>query len=119
MTNEAEAKLDLGIAPEAVEVFGRRYKRFTQLVGELRAANEVKKQAEAESKRLNGELQVMWADVDAKTVMDEGARVTLVQSSSSHISKEKLLEAGVLATVIRDCTKISSYSFVKVTEPKR
>lgn len=115
MTNEAEAKLDLGVAPEAKEVFGRRYSKFTQLVGELRAANEVKKQAEEESKRLNKELQSMWADVEAKTVVEDGCKVTLVSSSNSHISKEKLLEAGVLASVIRDCTSVVSYQFVKVT----
>jgi hypothetical protein len=117
MTNEET--VELGIIPEAVEVFGGRYKKFAYLVGELRAANEVKKQAEAESKRLNGELQLMWADVEAKTVTDEGCKVTLVQSSNSHISKEALLQAGVLATVIRDCTKVVNYSFVKVTEAKK
>jgi hypothetical protein len=105
--------------PEAVDVFGSRYKRFTQLAGELRAANEVKKQAEAEAKRLNAELQLMWADVETKTVMDEGARVTLVQSSSSTINKERLLELGVLATVIKEATKTTNYSFVKITEGKQ
>lgn len=118
MTNEAEAKIDIGIAPEAKEVFGRKYQRFTHLVGELRAANEVKKQADEESKRLNKELQSIWADVEAKTVVDDGAKVTLVSSSNSHISKERLLELGVTATVIRDATKVVEYSFVKVTESK-
>jgi hypothetical protein len=112
MTAETEA------IPEAVDVFGSRYKRFTRLVGELRAANEVKKQAEAEAKKLNADLQLMWADVEAKTVMDEGARVTLVQSCNTHISKERLLELGVLATVIKEATKTMNYSFVKVTEGK-
>src|SRR6267142_3491414 len=116
MTNEATAKVEIGIAPEASEVFGRRYRKFTQLVGELRAANEVKKQADEESKRLNKELQLMWSDVEAKTVIDDGAKVTLVSSSNSHISKERLLELGVTATVIRDATKVVSYSFVKVIE---
>lgn len=119
MTNEAEAKLDLNIVPEAAEVFGRRYKKFTQLVGELRAANEVKKQADEESKRLNQELQSMWADVEAKTVLEDGCKVTLVSSSNSHVSKELLLGAGVAATVIRDCTKVVNYSFVKITEAKK
>jgi hypothetical protein len=118
MTNEAAAKVEIGVAPDAKEVFGRRYQRFSHLVGELRAANEVKKQADEESKRLNKELQSMWADVEAKTVVDDGARVTLAQSSNSHISKERLLELGVTATVIRDATKVVEYSFVKVTEPK-
>jgi hypothetical protein len=104
--------------PEAGEVFGPQYRRFTQLVGELRAANEVKKQAEAEAKRLNNDLKLMWADVEAKTVTDEGARVTLVQSSNSTINKEKLLELGVTATVIRDATKTTTYTYVLVTEGK-
>jgi hypothetical protein len=118
MTNEAEAKLDLGVVLDAKEVFGRRYRHFTDLVGELQASNEVKKQAEAESKRLNGLLQEMWADVPAKTVMNDGAKITLVSSSNSHISKDALLLAGVPATVIRDCTKVTPYQYVLVTEPK-
>ena len=118
MTNEAAAKMEIGVCPEAKEVFGRSYSKFTRLVGELRAANEVKKQADEESKRLNKELQSLWSDVEAKTVMDDGAKVTLVQSSNSHISKERLLELGVTATIIRDATKVVEYSFVKVTEPK-
>lgn len=118
MTNEAAAKVDLGIVPMASEVFGRRYRKFTELVAELSAANQVKKQADEESKRLNAELQAMWADVPAKTVLDDRVRITLVQSSNSHISKERLLELGVTATVIRDATKTVEYSYVKVTEPK-
>lgn len=118
MTNEAAAKMEIGIAPEAKEVFGRRYQRFAHLVGELRAANEVKKQADEESKRLNKELQSIWADCEAKSVTDDGARITLVSSSNSHISKERLLELGVTATIIRDATKIVEYGFVKVTESK-
>lgn len=113
MTTEAEATI-----PEAIDVFGQGYRKFTQLTGELRAANEVKKQAEEESKRLNKELQLMWADVDAKTVMDDGCKVTLVSSSNSTINKELLIQAGVLASIIRDCTKIVEYQFVKVTEAK-
>lgn len=103
---------------EAAGVFGARYRKFAQLVGELRAANEVKKQAEDESRRLNKELQSMWADVEAKTVVEDGCKVTLVSSSNSTISKEKLLEAGVLASIIRDCTNTVNYQFVKVTEAK-
>lgn len=118
MTNEAEAKVDLGVIPDAKEVFGRRYKTFIGLVEELRSANEVKRQAEAESKRLNGLLQEMWADCEAKTVTDDRVKITLVSSSNSHVSKEKLLELGVPATVIRDATTIKAYQYVLVTEPK-
>jgi len=118
MTNEAEAKIELGVIPDAREVFGRRYQKFSQLVGEFKAAQEVKRQAEAEAKRIDKLLQEFWTDCQAKTVMDDKLKVTLVQSSNSHISKERLIELGVAATVIRDATKTVYYSFVKVTEGK-
>lgn len=118
MTNEAAAKLELNIIPNAKEVFQRNYRKFNKLVEELRAANEVKSQAEAESKRLNKELQTLWADCEAKTVLDGGCKVTLVSSSNSHISKERLVEAGVPVSVIQLATKVVEYQFVKVTETK-
>ncbi len=119
MTNEAEAKVDLGVVPDAKEVFGRRYKTWLSLVEELAASNEVKKQAEAESKRLNGLLQDLWADCEAKKVMAGDLPVHLVQSHNSTVSKELLLEAGVAATVIRDCTKVTPYSYILIGKPKQ
>jgi|SRR5271166_142731 len=104
--------------PLAQDVFGSHYKRFNSIVEELRAANEVKKQAEEESKRLNKLLQEMWADVGAKTVVNDSYRVTLVSSSNSSISKEKLFEAGVSLAIIEKATKTTSFSYVKVSENK-
>jgi hypothetical protein len=102
----------------ASDVFGYSYSRFSDLVAQLRAASDVKKQAEEESKRLNKELQLLWTDVAEKTVVEDGCKVTLVSSSNSTISKELLVQAGVLASVIRDCTKVVEYQFVKVTPTK-
>ena len=118
MTREAEAKIELGIVPAASEVFGRKYRKFTELVADLRAVNELKRSAEEDSKRLNKELQSMWADVDAKTVLDNGAKVTLVSSSNSSIDKVKLVELGVRADIIVAATKTTAFQFVKITAAK-
>src|ERR1700687_3178207 len=113
MTNGAAEKVKLDIVPDAKEVFGRRHQRFAHIAAELRGVNEAKKQLEKESKTLTQQLVEMWADVPTKTVIEDGARVTLVSSSSSHISKEALLEAGVAASVIIKATKSTPYQFVK------
>jgi hypothetical protein len=113
-----DAKAELNITPSAEEVFGRRYPRFIGLVGDLRQVNEMKKEAEAESKRINDELQLMWADVEHKTVTDTGTKITLVSSSNSSISKEKLVELGVPAETVLAATKVTPYQYVLVTVPK-
>src|SRR5260221_78280 len=113
-----EAKVELGITPEASEVFGRRYGKFASLVSDLRAVNDMKREAEAESKRINGLLQEMWSDVDTKTVTDCGTKITLVSSSNSSISKDTLVELGVPVDVIVKATKVSPYKYVLVTAPK-
>jgi len=114
----AAEKVEIGVVPQAQEVFGRRYNKFADLVEELRQVNELKKSAEEDSKRLNKELQLMWADCEQKTVLDGGTRITLVQSSSSSINKVDLLELGVSADVILKATRVSNYEFVKITTPK-
>jgi hypothetical protein len=116
----AEAKAELGIAPAASEVFGRRYNTFIKLVEELQGVNEIKSTAEAESRRLNGLLQSMWADVGHKTVLDNGTKVTLVTSKSAdRIEAVSLIEQGVSIDVIQKATvEGKPYKFVKVTPPK-
>jgi|SRR6266850_2273615 len=114
----ANAKAELNIIPEASEVFGRRYNRFIELVTDLRNVNDIKREAEAESKRINSLLQEMWADCEHKTVMDNGTKITLVPSSNSSISKTALLELGVSADVIVGATKVTPYEYVLITPLK-
>lgn len=114
----AAEKAELGIVPDAKEVFGRRYATFASLVSDLVSVNAIKKEAEAESKRINLDLQSMWADVGHKTVLNDGAKVTLVESSNSSIKKERLVELGVPAATIVEATVVTPYSFVKVTAAK-
>ena len=115
----ALAKSELGIVPLASEVFGRRFSKFMELVNDLRAVNEMKRESEAESKRLNGLLQEMWADCESKTVLrEDGGKVTLVSSSNSSIKKELLVELGVPAETVKAATVVTPYQYVLITEPK-
>lgn len=118
MTNQGEAKIELGIIPEASEVFGRRYKSFAKIANELRGINEAKSQLEKESKVLTKQLLEMWADVPAKTVLEDGARVTLVSFARETLDKQLLLENGVAASVITKSMKVTQVEFVKITPAK-
>lgn len=118
MTNQGEAKIELGIVPEASEVFGRRYKSFAKIANELRGINEAKSQLEKESKVLTKQLLEMWADVPAKTVLEDGARVTLVSFTRETLDKQLLLENGVAASVITKSMKVTQVEFIKITAAK-
>ena len=118
MTNQGAEKIELGIVPEASEVFGRRYKSFSKIANELRSINEAKSQLEKESKVLTKQLLEMWSDVPAKTVLEDGAKVTLVSFERGTIDKQLLLENGVAASTITKSTKLTQVEFVKITAAK-
>ena len=118
MTNQGADKVELGIVPEASEVFGRRYKLFAKIAQELRGINEAKSQLEKESKALSKQLVDMWADVPAKTVLEDGARVTLVSFQRETLDKQLLLENGVAASVISKSMRSTPVEFVKITPAK-
>jgi hypothetical protein len=116
-----DAKAELGEVPHAADVFGRRFHKFAELVGELQAVNELKKSAEEDSKRLNRELQEMWADVPHKTVLgDRAVKITLVESvSASRVDPIRLIELGVAADTVKAATVAGNpYQFVKISAPK-
>jgi hypothetical protein len=115
---EIQAREELGIIPTSRDVFGKKAVTFDRLVGDLRSAQTLKAQAEQEIKELQAKLQVYFTDSDAKTVLSEQCKVTLVQSSNTRLDKQKLLEAGVPAQTIIDATVSTPYQFVKVTPPK-
>lgn len=120
MSSELEATQELNLIPDSETVFGRKRRIvFDNLIGEhVALANHIK-QLEAEKKKLSEKIQSWLADHDTKTVMSQGHRVTLAQGSSSHLSKEKLIDAGVPASVIVKATTVREYVYVLVTAPKK
>ena len=67
-------------------------------------------------------LNALGAEVllkhDVKSVMVDNLKVTRVESSNSHISRELLLKYGVSEKVVDKSTKRSEYTTLKVTEKK-
>lgn len=119
---EVQAQQDLGIIPDSETAFGpQRAGRFDSLVGEFEGVNECIKQLETEKKALQDKLKLYFTDSDIKTVMVGASKVTLVVNQGrSTIDKMKLIEHGVAATVIAECTVQSDpFSFVKVTPPRQ
>lgn len=117
---ELEAAQQLNIVPDSETVFGaKRGHSFDRLIGEYVALNNHIKQLEQEKRKFSDKIQSWLADNDTKTVMSLGHRVTLSQGSSSHLSKEKLAEAGVPLSTILAATKTTEYVYVLVTPPKK
>ena len=115
---EATAREQLGVVPTSQDAFGKRARTFDSLVQQIAEVQRIKAQAEKDIKTLKDKLEIFYADSPSKTILSGGSRATLVMSSSSHLDKKALLEAGVAAQTILDCTKTTSYSFIKVTEAK-
>lgn len=125
MTNEQRAtevaaQEEIGVVADSSTVFGKRATAFNALVSEYEAVAEGMRQLEAEKKAIQSQLQRWFSDADIKTVMCGTTRVTLVQSEGrSTIDKMKLIERGVPASVISECTvQGQPFSFIKVTAPK-
>lgn len=117
--SELEMIQDLKLVPSSDDTFGhRRAITFDKLIQEHRALTTAIKEMENDKKKLGDKIMNWLADTDTKTVMSQGHRVTLVQGSHSTLDKQKLVEAGVLPSVIVACTKTTDYVFVKITEGK-
>jgi hypothetical protein len=117
---EVEAKEQIGIIPDSSEVFGKRAAIFDNIVEERTQMKAVMKGLEEELKVLDKKIETFLADTPSKTVLSNGARVTQCQNpGQSKLSKELLIEHGVAATVIAECTVPGkAYSYILVSPPK-
>lgn len=115
---EIQARQELGIAVDSKEVFGRRAATFDKLVEDRVALKELQTQTEAELKAIDEKLKLYLADTETKTVVSGTVKVTQCQGNNSSIKKELLVEKGVPATLIAECTVHKGYSYILVTRPK-
>jgi hypothetical protein len=117
MANE-EAQ-DLGITPDSTTAFGKRAETFDALVRDYEGISGAIRSLEEEKKALQDKLKLYFTDSGIKTVVVANlqSKVTLVVNQGrSTIDKIKLLEHGVAAQTIVECTvQGDPYSFVKVT----
>lgn len=92
--------------------------RFIRLLSKRQQASEEKKELEATLAELNEEIKSWMLDAGEKAVVADDWRVTVVQSTQSTISKERLLELGVSAKIITKATKTTPKEYIQVTEAK-
>ena len=125
---EVQAKEELGIIPDSSEVFGKRAATFDKMIEERTQLKAVMHSLEEElgytdstGKRhpgLDDRIQEYLADTGIKTVMSNGIKVTQAQGTNVQLKKDLLVEAGVAATVIADCTVRKNYDYLLITPPK-
>jgi hypothetical protein len=77
------------------------------------------KELEAKKKELDDAITLTMAQHDLKGVFVDSYRASLIESSRSTLSKEKLLEAGVEAEIILGATVTSHYSFLRVDDTEK
>ena len=111
------AKEELGIVPSFKDAG-----ISNKIVKRVEDRQRIKTQMDAlkqELDDLNGEITVELAKAGATVVMVGRYRVNLVASSNSTLNKEKLLEAGVPAETIVECTVTKNYEYVQVTDTEK
>lgn len=91
---------------------------FLTLIQNRQDITETKKIAEAELKEINEQIMAHMVDAGEKAVLVDDWRVTFVQSSTSTINKQRLLELGVSAKIIKKATKVTPKEYVQVTAAK-
>jgi len=69
-----------------------------------------------EKKELDATIGGLMEVNDLKSVMVGDNTVTLCQGTSTHLSKTRLMELGVLADVIEQATKRTHYPYVQIRE---
>lgn len=113
----AAAQKELGIVPD-YRTAGVSKKIVAAAMKQVAVNTQIKK-LKAELDDLNGEIGVEMAKAGASAVMVGVYRVNLIDSSNSTLNKEKLLECGVPAETIVECTVKTAYSYVTVTDTEK
>jgi hypothetical protein len=88
--------------------------RFAGKVAALFETIQQRKSLEDKEKEIRSEVKEDMAEKGEKAVLCNGIRVTYVDSCSTNISKQKLLEAGVSVAVIERATVRTPYSTIQV-----
>lgn len=118
---EAAAAVELGVVPNAAEVFGKALARFVKMVDEREGLREIEKQSKEERgytddnhKRFPGiddKIKDMLADLK-KVMLPDGRSVQVVDMPGREfVDVKMLLEAGVTADIIQRCKKRSTPSW--------
>lgn len=94
-------------------------KPFAGKVIKYRMLQEQIKALEEERKEIGDSLGALLVTQGVKSVLCDGNTVTLVDTTRSSLSKEKLLENGVSAAQISAATTVSQSTYVKVTAPPK
>jgi len=117
---ETKAREELGVVPESGEVFGARAEAFDSLVAERRGMKELIAMTEAEVKALDKKLMAFFADNEHKKVMSGNVPVQVCTNPGrSHMDEMKLIEKGVPALLIKECTvQGTPYSYILVGKEK-
>lgn len=93
---------------------------FSQLVDEKVQVDDQFKQLKARQKELGAAIEAALAVINRKAIHYGSVTVTVVNSqSASQVSRQKLLDAGVSADVIAECTEPGNpFSYVKIMKDK-
>lgn len=108
VTGQAPGYKEAGLTP-----------KFAQRVIDLQDKKSQIKELEMECEPVKDTLELELAQSGFKSVMVDSYLVTLVDSTRTSLSKERLLELGVPASVIQQATKETPCTFLKVTDTEK
>lgn len=100
------------------EKFREMVKRRVHLKSLIDKAEE--ELGDSRNPALNAEIELALAERDLRSVVVDKHQVTIAENPGQPIlSREKLLEAGVGADTIEECTVRHPYTYIVVTELKK
>jgi len=101
--------------PQHTDIPGLMGIGLDSLVRHRQDLHQEKHRIDKELKEYNTIIKDFMEGCDCPGVAVNGLIVKIVQSRSSRIDKKELLTRGVDPTVIDESTKVTAYSYVKVT----
>jgi hypothetical protein len=118
--SEIEAMEDLGVVPDAHDVLkGNNLRVFCSKAQERIDIVNTIKELEEQKKQLDDDIMELMVNHNTSKVLYQGRPVSIVTGSRSSLSKEKLLEAGVPAKTIVECTSYSNYDYLLIGKEKK
>ena len=114
---KADNKAEVGIVPQAKEVFGRKLSKFQDCYKRLAEIRLQQRLLEEAARGLTESLTELFSDSGHQKVVDGEIKVTLVAGQRANLNKQLLIENGVTADILERSTKISTFTSIKISRP--
>lgn len=102
--------------PDAREVLHHQMAAFSMLVERRQAIKAIIQDAESKVKDLDRSITEIMTEAGVPKLKHGNSTVSIVAGKRYHLDKDQLVEKGVSASLIRECTVTVTYNYILVKE---